>query len=151
MASNETSPWPTITLLGVFCGITFGLLLYSILRRKDGEGGAGLDMGDFDATPLPSPKSFLKAPVQSSAARTMRISETSYTPILRAQGGNWKVSVRVLSPNGASATFRIGIDANSTVIVPQGESQELWLKRDQYLYAKGSEAGVCVSAAGGPL
>lgn len=153
--AQDASPWPTVTFIGILCGITFGLVLYSILRReRDGVGGAAalpdLDLSGLGALPVVSsvPRVGKSRP---SAARTMTISASKPSMILRAVGGDWRVSVRVLNPHSSFAAFTIGQDVDSTVVVPAGSSQDLWLPKGQYLYAKGSEANVCVSASGGQV
>lgn len=154
MASNEASPWPTVTLIGVLAGITFGLVLYSLLRKQQEGGGAGpglpgsdLDLG-LGALPQVATVPSLGKP-RPSAARSMTISASQPTMVLRAVGGDWRVSVRVLTPHSAFAQFIVGGDNDNSIIVPAGSSQDLWLKAGQYLYAKGSVEGVCISASGG--
>ena len=155
MASNDASPWPTVTFIGVLAGITFGLVLYSLLRRRDEVGALpaaapDLGMGGFGLGALPVARELpsLGKP-RPSAARSMTISATKPTMVLRATGGDWKVTVRVLSPHSSFAQFIVGQDRDSSIMVPAGSSQDLWLPKGQYLYAKGSSAGVCVSASGG--
>jgi hypothetical protein len=70
--------------------------------------------------------------------------------VLRATGNcNWKVTVRVLSPVATFARFSVGYGDTDSIIVPAGSSQDLWVPAGEYLFATGSEAGVCVSASGG--
>jgi hypothetical protein len=151
--ANDASPWPTVTLIGVLCGITFGLVLYSLLRRQDGAGAFsalpdGLG-GGLDALPPALDMGSLGKPQPLSAARSLTLSETP-TMVLRATGNcNWKVTVRVLSPISTFARFSVGRGSTDSIIVPAGSSQDLWVPAGQYLYASGSTAGVCISASGG--
>jgi hypothetical protein len=154
MASNDASPWPTVTLIGVLAGITFGLVLYSLIRRQSEGGGGGvlpdadLGLGGLGALPQVNTVPSLGKP-KPSAARSMTISASQPTMILRATGGDWKVTVRVLSPQSSFAQFLIGNEQDHSIVVPAGSSQDLWLPKGQYLYAKGSTQGVCISASGG--
>jgi len=156
MASNDASPWPTVTFIGVLCGITFGLVLYSILRReRDGVGGGVLPLPetDFDglgALPVVAATPKLGKSQPLSAARTLTISDNSPTMVLRATGNkNWRVNVRTLSPVAAFASFSVGHGSTNSVVVPAGSSQDIWVPAGEYLYAIGNQAGVCVSVSGG--
>lgn len=154
MASNEASPWPTVTLIGVLAGITFGLVLYSLIRRQSEGGGGGVlpegDLGLGALGALPQVNSVPRLGKQRpSAARTMTISASQPTMVLRAVGGDWKVTVRVLGPHSQFAQFIVGQDTDNSIVVPAGSSQDLWLQKGQYLYAKGSTDGVSISASGG--
>jgi hypothetical protein len=153
--ANDASPWPTVTFLGVLCGITFGLVLYSILRRQDGLGVASVAMLPDDlglgALPTVNVGALPKKSPPLSAARTLTIGVSKPTMVLRATGGvNWRANVRTLSPVASFATFSIGIGSTNSVVVPAGSSQDIWVPAGQYLYATGNQAGVCVSASGGP-
>lgn len=151
MAGNETSPWPTVTLIGVLCGITFGLVLYSLIRREDQVSSGLLPDHDLGLSTLPTVKEIPvgKSKRLSSAARTLTISEKQ-TMVLRATGDkDWKVSARTLSPVAAFAAFSIGHGSTNSIIVPAGTSQDIWVPAGEYLYASGNQAGVCVSVSGG--
>lgn len=157
MADKETSPWPTVTLIGVLCGITFGLVLYSLLapRRRDDENPNslnGLDVKDLlPPTVLPQIPHTTETHKKSSSARTLTVSDSKPTMVLRATNGDWKVSVRVLSPHSAFAYFTVGQSTDNMIVVPSGSSQDLWLPKGEYLYAKGDQSGVCVSVSGGEV
>ena len=154
MASNDASPWPTVTFLGVLCGITFGLVLYSILRKQGELGVASAALPDdfgLGALPTVNVGTLPKKSPPLPAARTLTIGASKPTMVLRATGGvNWRVNVRTLSPVASFASFSVGIGSTNSVIVPAGSSQDIWLPAGEYLYATGNQAGVCVSASGGP-
>lgn len=160
MASNDASPWPTVTFIGVLCGITFGLVLYSLLRRQEAAGAApamlpddlGMGLGVLPVAALPTVKAIpaLGKSEPLSAARTLTLSDATPTMVLRATGDqNWRVTVRVLSPIATFARFSVGHGTSDSIIVPAGSSQELWVPAGHYLYAIGSDPGVCISASGG--
>jgi hypothetical protein len=154
--ANDASPWPTVTFLGVLCGITFGLVLYSLLRRHDDTGGLPALPDDLGLGSLPQvnmvPSRGKSQPLlaaKASVARTLTLS-SSPTMVLRATGNcNWKVTVRVISPISTFARFSVGHGATDSILVPSGSSQDMWVPKGEYLFATGSEAGVCVSVSGG--
>lgn len=88
--SNDrtTSHWPALVGLGVLCGVTLGLVLFVLLRRRDGalqslpEPTGGIDTLDLDELmALPVPATRGGRPVQSIASREVDgVSRRSVTP-----------------------------------------------------------------------
>lgn len=159
MPSTENhSPWPTIVGLGVMCGVTLGLLLFLIYRKKS-EATQALDF-DFGpaiepvSLPEAKPKLARQGPLAKArtvpVARTTTVSATSPTMLLQAAGGkDWTVWVRNVGPPGSFASFIIGGDSNNSALVPAGGHQQMRLPRGEYLFAQGDVANVIVSVSGG--
>ncbi len=160
--SKDTSPWPTIVFVGLLCGLTLGLVVSLFMKRRDDgplllpEGDGGL--GGFDGinvrglNPSRSPINTSAVPEArpAPAARTLTVSAQSPTMLLRAQGSrDWKVTVRTLGPPAATATFMIGAQYGNSIVVPAGSAQDMRIPRGEYLYAQGSQTGVCVTVSGG--
>ncbi len=160
--SNDTSPWPTIVFVGLVCGLTLGLVVSLFFRRREDSAPMMLPSPELDDDlfqPLRLPAMPSSAPITATpvnprtvpVARTLSVSSTAPTMILRAQGDlDWKVQARTLGPTAATATFLIGAEIGNSVIVPAGAAQIMRVPRGEYLYALGSEAGVTVTVSGGP-
>lgn len=167
------SPWPTLVILGVLCGLAIGAIfvLFGDRPRRRRELGRGdsrdLDL-DFDddllsdgflgrgsvrgkGTSLTSWGGGILGPVQSRPiARTVRVSSREPTMLLQAVGTrDWIVWVRVTGPPGSSAVFLIGATTGDAIRVPSGSPQEMRLPRGEMLFAQGNVAGVEVSVSGG--
>jgi hypothetical protein len=160
--SKDASPWPTIVFVGLLCGLTLGLVVSLLMkRREDGpmllpEGGGfdglggGINIRGLNPSRSPIDTSAIPAARPAPVARTLTVSSQSPTMILRAQGPrDWKVTVRTLGPTAATATFLIGAQYGNSIVVPAGSSQDMRIPRGEYLYAQGSQAGVCVTVSGG--
>jgi hypothetical protein len=147
--SDEPSPWPVITFLGLLVGVALGFA-FAAYRKQNGALPSVDDLA-LPLEPLPqlSPSlGDIMGPSKTSAMRTITISTTTPTMLLRAIDGDWKVSVRVVSPVGSFAQFSIGQGSTDAVTVPAGTSQDIWIPRGQYLYATGNVANVVVSVSG---
>jgi len=166
MASDDRSPWPTITLLGVLCGLALGALVVILVRgqrRQLGDGGGTpelgpVDLGFFPLPPIPSPrgrelgatKTEVRRMRSRPVARTLTVSDSSPTLVLQAVGSrNWKVWVRTIGPPGSFATFSISNNAGDAILVPAGSNQPMQIPSGEFLYAQGDMPDVCVSVSGG--
>ena len=156
--SKDASPWPTIVFVGLVCGLTLGLVVSLFFKRRDSQpllsSGGSFDNVSLDDLIKPvAPMSLASvppAPRTVPVARTLTVSHTAPTMILRAKGSqDWKVTVRTLGPPATTATFLIGAQLGNSVVIPAGSSQDMRIPRGEYLYALGSQAGVCVTVSGG--
>lgn len=164
--ANERSPWPTITFLGVLCGVALGAIAILLWRsRRDqlalGPGtpqsldGLDLDSLSWNAPPKvrvkPLAKRALAEPRVRPVARTLMISDAEPTAILKAVGEtDWNVFVRVIGPVGSSAQFMLSSSTSDSITLESGDFQDMKIPRGEFLYAQGSISGVMVTASGGP-
>jgi len=160
MSNERSDPWPTMVGMGILCGLTLGLVILLLFRRRETQallpastdlGDLGLD--DLSFPTLPSKGNLLKRVERQQAlpvARTVNVSNTSPTMILQAVGSKpWSVWCRTVGPPGAFASFIIGGNKNDMIWVPAGQAQRMTLPRGEFLFAQGDIPGVCVSVSGG--
>lgn len=162
--AERSDPWPTLTWVGVLCGIALGAVIVLLFRRNDNQPLALPPGRDPDPDPdlsmfaaslpsIPLPTNNKLGPIRSRPiARTLAIRANVPTMVLQAVGvRDWTVWVRVIGPPGAFATFTISDNTGDAVEIPAGGNAGFQMKipRGEFLYAAGSTTGVRVSAAGG--
>lgn len=163
--ADDRSPWPTITLLGVLCGLALGAIVVMLFRNQKRDQLAlplpelePFSLGAFTLPPIPSPRGrelgMTKMNVQKMnsrpTARTLTISDVEPTLVLQAVGRrSWKVWVRTVGPPGSFATFSISNNAGDAILVPAGSHHMMQIPSGEFLYAQGDTADVCVSVSGG--
>lgn len=169
--SQDRSPWPAITFIGVLCGVALGAIFILLLRKQRTPAAELGALGDVDSDRLleeltvaappggwrPSragqpPRATHLPPMRVvPVARTMRISSTEPTLLLKAVGTrDWKVFVRVIGPPGSSASFMLSNSPSDSIDLEGGDFQDMRIPRGEFLYAQGNIANVSVSASGGP-
>lgn len=165
MSDRAPSPWPTLTLMGVLCGLAIGAVIVLLFRGRRSEASQipelddlGFDLPRFDLAP-PTPVLRKSDGVDMSrtarartvpVARTATISNREPSMLLQAVGSrNWSVWVRNVGPSGSFATFMISNSPSNAILIPAGQSQRMRLPRGEFLYAQGDVPGVVVSVSGG--
>lgn len=85
-----------------------------------------------------------------STARTVVVSTTGPTQILRANGTRgWELQCRTVGPPGAIASFILGNNPAEAIQVPAGTEQRIWIASGEDLYAQADTVGTSVSVSGG--
>lgn len=158
---GRSDPWPTMTLLGVLCGLAIGAVLVMLFRRED-RSGLGLGSGSNDLLdeldaparptrlPLGLPPGGMPTARPVPIARTVPLGTGRPTFLMQAQGPrDWTVWVRVNGPPGATATFMIGREAGNAIEINAGQFQQMQIPRGETLYARANTSNVQVSVSGG--
>lgn len=151
MSREPPSPWPMLVIVGILCGVALGAVAALLRGQRLLPGRTRDELDDFEPIYLP-PAPTPKLPVASTSkpiARTVRISRTTPTMLLKANGvKDWDVWVRVVSPPGAFAMVSIGISSDQ-VTIPAGGQHRMRVPCGDFLFAQGNVNGVEVSVSGG--
>lgn len=155
---HDTRLWSVVTFIGVLAGITFGAVL--VMLWKDRSFGTKLALpaptpqplsGGFGLPLLGSATALSPSGIgYQSVARTVTISDTGPTQILRATGTRgWELQCRTVGPPGSIASFVLGNNPAESIQVPAGAEQRIWIASGEDLYAQGDTVGTSVSVSGG--
>lgn len=171
---DDTPPWQMFMWMGILCGVALGAVTVVLLmqRRQNGQqlsgpiniwnvtGGnpqlpqpAMMQLPQASYPSVPDAPDYSADPGLKNKMSTVTLSPTSSNRLLRASGGRrWTVQVRTVGPPGAYAMFALDPDglrgaeagANS-IVVPAGGDHWIELEPGDYLFGRGSTAGVVVS------
>ncbi len=165
--SNDPSPWPTLTLMGVLCGLALGAVIVLLIRssRRTEPPFPEVEDDFLDRLLSPTPRLLPTRTAKSGrgpsldgiararvvpVARTATISNDEPTMLLQAVGKrDWTVDVRTVGPSGAFATFMIGNSSGNSIVVPAGGHHRMRIPHGEFLYAQGDTPGTFVSVSGG--